>query len=488
MATENTLLTMTDDSTLDGGEEPFGVINSRGRGRFGLIRGGEGNGGLLWLLEEADRERGFLSRSDRQTVLEMQTIDLDSTTQRNSRTRIRNRVLAAFFDARFLRYIHDRDRGLIFRNARQAGYDLQFKEGFKEFVRFTYRGLLEDEVDVDTAKILETAIREAEQEVASAAGEDATFRVNIDVTRVPGDGVAELERRYTNREYLNRRELEVLVNSRHETPNVDVVDAADIDLVDALYYDARQPQTDPYGYSWEDPDREEAEEIVGRLRSVLGEHGVETYDQLENAVERLTAFDEEVGETLRADLSRLSRAAANFPTQMAASADLPEQDMELLNSILWNPDNIDVGEALERYTRPPTAGDEWSPDEDESLQRFIARVEVAREMNAGFASGGEEGRERWREVLYLADFDPDEWKEYMDEQRVKRLITMLQEEFEAGDLPPDAVESAESYDELLANLEEEGIATDFDVVAGMSDEEIALEAARRVAYTEEKDE
>jgi hypothetical protein len=176
-------------------------------------------------------------------------------------------VLPAFFDARLLRYIHDRDRAIIFRNARRAGYDLHFKEGFKEFVRFTYRGLLEDEEDVDIAEILETAIAEAEQDVAVAAGENATFRVNIDVTRVPGDGVTDLERRYTNREYLDRQELEVLVNSNHENPDEDVVDAAEIDLVDALYYDARQPQSDRVGYSWEDPDREDAEEIVEKLEA-----------------------------------------------------------------------------------------------------------------------------------------------------------------------------------------------------------------------------
>jgi nucleotide-binding universal stress UspA family protein len=125
----------------------------------------------------------------------MQGLDLSDTSQRNARTRIRNRVLSAYFDARYLRYIHERDRGLIFQNARNAGYDLHFREGLKEFVRFTYRGLLEDEHDIDIAEILETAIAEAEQEYATAAGENVTFRVDIDVTRVPGDSVAELERR-----------------------------------------------------------------------------------------------------------------------------------------------------------------------------------------------------------------------------------------------------------------------------------------------------
>lgn len=444
---------MADDSNgLDRGEKPFGEIYSRTRGRFGDISGGARGGGFHALLDGADRERGFLSKADRERLLEMQGLDLSDTTQRNARTRIRNRVLSAYFDARYLRYIHERDRGLIFQNARNAGYDLHFREGLKEFVRFTYRGLLEDEHDIDIAEILETAIAEAEQEYATAAGENVTFRVDIDVTRVPGDSVAELERRYTDHDYLNRHELEVLVNSDHTNASEDVQDAADIALVDALYYDARQPETDPHGYSWEDPDREEAEKIVEWLRSKFEEYDIETYDELEDALDRLTAFDEEVGQELRGKLSHLSREAPNFASQMATDADLPERDMELLHDILWNPDNIDVEEALEQEARPRTAGDEWSPAEDESLQRFIARVEVARESHAGFTSGGEEGRERWQEVLYLADFDKEEWSDYMNELRADRCISELEEWIDEDDIDTSLIHEAESWEDFWQSL------------------------------------
>lgn len=457
MSVEKAHSNMTEESDdLDSGETPFGEIDTRSRGRFGDISGGVSGGGFHALFDNADRERGFLSKADRERLLEMQDLDLSDTTQRNARTRIRNRVISAFFDARYLRYIHERDRGLIFQNARNNGYDLHFREGFKEFVRFAYRGLLEDDHDINIAEILETAIEEAEQECATAAGENVTFRVDIDVVRLSGDGIDELERRYTDHDYLNRHELEVLVNSDHTNNSEDIQDAAGIDLVDALYYDARQPESDPHGYSWEDPDREEAEEIVEWLRSKFEEHQIETYDELEEALDRLTAFDEEVGQEMRGKLGHLSREAPNFASQMATDANLPEQDMELLHDILWNPDNVDVEEALEQEARPRTAGDEWSPADDESLQRFIARVEVARESHAGFTSGGEEGRDRWQEVLYLANFQKEEWSEYMQEQRVGRIQEHLRCEIDGdGNLSLDELLAADSFEEQLSMLSEQ---------------------------------
>jgi hypothetical protein len=449
---------MPDNSdALGAREKPFGVINPRGWNRFGTSGGGTGTGGVGWLLDLADRERGFLSKADRELLLEMQELDLSDTTQRNARTRIRNRVLSAYFDARYLRYIPERDRELIFKNAREEGYDLQLRHCVKEFVRFTYRGLLEDEHDIDITEILETAIQEAEQEHATAAGENATFQVDINVNRIPGDSITDLERRYTDHKYIGPDELEVLVNSDHTNSDEDVVDAADIGLVDALYYDAHQPESDPNGYGWEDPDRDEAEEIVERLRSVFEEYSVETYDDLKETVDRLGAFDEETFGDLTKDLNRISRAAPNFPTQMASEADLPEQDMELLHDILWNPDNIDVEEALEREARPRTAGDEWSPADDESLQRFIARVEVAREAAEGFTSGGEEGRARWNEVLEITDFDEDEWSEYMQEKRVQRCVSELEEFIEEGELDGDRIRNAPSLEEYWESLPQEEV-------------------------------
>lgn len=488
MSSENSHTTMADESDdLDSREKPFGEIESRTHTRFGTIGGGAG-GGFHALLDDADRERGFLSRADRERLLEMGDLDLSDTTQRNARTRIRNRVLSTFFDSRYLQYVHERDRALIFENARKQGCDLHFREGFKEFVRFTYRGLKEDESDIDITNILETAIQEAEEQYATAAGQNHNIKVKIEVENRPADSIHELERRYSEHDYLTRDELEVLVNSEHTNEEEDLLNAADITLVDALYYDARQPESDLVGYSWEDPDRKEAKEIVEWLRSKFEEYSIDTYDELEQTVDRLDAFDEDAGQELRAKLNHLSREAPNFVSQMASDADLPERDMELLHDILWNPDNLDIEEALSEEARPRTAGTEWSPDEDESLQRFIARVEVANEFNQRFTSGGEEGKKRWQEVLSIAEFDADEWKEYMRQERVNRLCDFIEDSLGDGDLSHNQIQNIESYDDLTTLCDVFDDFEDFHVIAGWFSEEIVVEALNRVANSENIDE
>lgn len=416
MNSETAQPAMTEESASD--REAFGELNPITKNRFGQDWGGVRGGGFHWLLKNVDRDRGFLSKPDRQLLLNALNLDFSDASERSARQRIRNRVLSAYFDARFLRYIHDRDREIIFENARDAGYDLHFKEGFKEFVRFTYLGLLELETDIDTKEIVEAAIREAEQEYALDLAENVSVQVDIDVTVTDEDSIGELERRYHQHDRLSSHELAVLVNSQHKNDD-DVEDAEDIDLADALYYDARQPLSDPHGYSWEDPEREEAEKIVEWLRSIFDEYDIESYDDLETAVDRLSVVEKELSTELDEKLNRLTRAAPNFPSQLAADANLPASDLALLHEILWNPDNIDVETALEEEVRPRTAGDDWSPAEDVNLQKFIARVQVAREMNNGFTSGGEEGRERWQEVLHLAEFDKEEWADYIHERRVE---------------------------------------------------------------------
>ncbi|WP_363463621.1 hypothetical protein [Halogeometricum borinquense] len=447
---------MTDESTPD--REAFGELYPISHDRFGLVNGGALGGGFGWLHDHVKEEewgRGFFGQADREFLLETPPTDLTTASARSTRQRIRNRILSTFFDARLLRYIDQRDREIIFQNARDAGYGLHFREGFKEFVRFTYLGLLELETDIDTTEILEAAIREAEQEHALERGENVSVQVDIDVTVADEDSVEDLERRYHKHDRLSRHELAVLVNSQHENDD-DVEAAADIDLADALYYDARQPVSDPHGYSWEDPDREEAEEIVEWLRSVFEEYDIETHDDLQVAIDRLRVVEEDLGAELNEKLNRLTRAAPNFPSQLAADANLPASDMALLHEILWNPDNIDVETALEEEVRPRTAGDDWSPAEDENLQKFIARVQVAREMNDGFTSGGEEGRERWRKLLELAEFDEEEWGDYIHERRVEAAKDVIRKVFEEHDesFDPNQTPTEPPSDEKIEELAE----------------------------------
>lgn len=395
------------------GRESFGELHPIGYDRLGLVTGGALGGGFGWLHKHTEQERwgrGFLGQADRRFLLETLTNDLTTASARSARQRIRKRVVSTFFDARLLRYIDRRDRQLIFENARDAGYELHFQEGFKELIRFTYLGLLELEADLDIQRIIETAVQEAERDYALNGGENSDFQADINLTRVGGGSIDELERRYDQQDNLTRRELAVLVNSQH-TNSSEQINAADISLADALYYAARQPTSDPHGYSWEDPDRDEAEDIVEWLRSVFEEYSIESYDELEAGINQIRIADEELGDELTSKLNRLPRVAPNFESQLAIRDGLSPSEEELLHHILYNPDNIDVAAVLEQKARPPTAGEDWNPAEDEYLQKFIARIEFG-----GSPTGGEEGAERWNRVLELAGFEEDEWDDYIHDE------------------------------------------------------------------------
>lgn len=414
---------------------------------------------LYALDDEADRDRGFLTENDREYLTRR---NLNGQPARRARMRIRNRVLSAYFDTRYLRYISDEDRRQIFEKARDD-FDLHLREAVKEFVRFTHRGL--DEFNVDTAQLIEHGLREAEYERAQADGEVVNVQVDVKIEREEGPDIKELQERFENHERMSRPELAVLVNSRY----------TDIDLADALNHEARQLNDEPHPpehtafdmgsgasqYSWEDPDAEEADAILAWLRSFFEEHDIETFEEYDVAYDRLRLVDEEAADDLWEKVQRLSRCAPQFEKQLAEEADLSTSDMALLHDILWNPENIDVEEALEKEVRPRTAGEDWTPAGDQELQKFIARVQLAREENSLFTSGGEEGAQRWNRVLELADFNEDEWSEYMQEQRLARLQELLRSEVEGdGDLSLDDLLAADSFEDQQGILYEQATQED----------------------------
>lgn len=453
---------MTGDSNeLTRGGDPYGSIKPWYYSSPDAIDSDLFEDGYEQLYDQLDRDRGFLSKADRQFVLENYDLDLSDTTQRNIRTRVRNRVLSAYFDTQYLRYLSDRDRRLIFENARESGKNLNFLHGFKEFVRFTYFGLLEDDLDIDAVEVLEKAIQEAEQKHATKLGKKVNVEVDIEITHVAGDSIEELERRYTRHGRLERDELEVLVNSDHTNNQSNITDANDIDLVDALYYDARQPtkavsKTDKDVFKKRDTDRNEAISIVDWLDSMFNEYDVYSYRDLGNILGWLAQFDEDLSEELISKINRLSQVAEYFPAQMSSSTGLSEKDMNLVKRILRDTDGNDVEEALNKQTRPPTANKSWSPTEDENVQRFIARVEVAREANPLFSiSDGINVKEKWEKVLHSAEFDHEHWSEYMHDQRVSRFKNSIKDEMESNDeLSIDDLLKAESHEEQKRLLRE----------------------------------
>lgn len=380
----------------------FGELQPISTDRIGRITALSEGAGLYALLDGADRERGFLSPSDRRLLVKANWDDqLAKPTERNARMRIRNRVLSAFFDARYLHLITDQDRELIFEKAKEAGSELHFREAFKEFIRFTYRGLLETDADVDVENIVETAVREAKREHAVAAGTPAEYEVDLQVTNTTDSDPRDLERRYHQRDTLSRHELAGLVNSDHTATNQPVRDAADISLVDALYYDARQPDTEIREGKQGDTDRNKAKELVEWLQSAFDTYDITTYDELVTGLQRLRLVDPRFHKKLVHNMIRLVRTAPVFESQRRPQGTLAESDMQLLDDILFHADHRGVEAALESNARPATAGDEWDPSTDEFLQQFIARVEAAN------VPMGPESQTRWNTVLQLAEFDPE---------------------------------------------------------------------------------
>jgi hypothetical protein len=411
--------------SVDMSDEEFGAPGAK---QFGNVYSQQK---LLSLDHDADRDRGFLTENDRRYLTRQ---NLTGQPERRARMRIRNRVLSAYFDTRYFEYISDEDRRQIFEKARKD-FDLHFREAVKEFIRFTHRGL--DEFNVDTAELIEHGLREAEHDRAIADGEYVNVQVDVKIEREQGPDIEELQERFENHEWMPRGELAALVNNRY----------TEIDLVDALNHQARQlddePQPPDYKafdmgsgasqYSWEDPDADEADEILSWLRSFFDEHDIETFDEYDIAYDRLREVDEKAADELSKKVQRLSRCAPQFEEQLAEEADLPTTDMALLHDILWNPEDIDVREALEREARPRTAGEDWSPSEDVNLQKFIARVKVAREMGRLFTSGGEEGHTRWQRLLDVVEFDEEEWSDYIQERRVEAAKDVIREVFSEAD-------------------------------------------------------
>jgi hypothetical protein len=405
---------------------------------------------LFGLDNEADRGRGFLTENDRRYLLQH---NLTGQPERRARMRIRERILSAYFDSRFLRYISDEDHRQIFEKARDDS-DLHLREAVKEFVRFTYRGL--DEFNVDVAELIEHGIREAEYSRAEDDGELFTVDVDIQIHREEGPDISEVHTRFENHKELSHSELVALVNSQY----------TDISLIDAVYYQARQLHDSPHPpehtpidtgtgasqYTWNDPDAGKAEEILNWLESFFEEQDIETFEDYNIAYDRLQLVNEELADELWNKISQLSRCAPQFEEQLADESSLSTSDMALLHDILWNPENIDVETALENEVRPRTAGDDWTPADDKALQKFIARVQIAREENSCFTSGGEQGAERWNRVLELAEFDADEWSEYMQEQRVGRCATELKEWVEEDDLDTDLIHEADSWEDYWESL------------------------------------
>jgi len=396
----------------------FGEVQPISTDRIGRITELSEGAGLYGLLNGADRDRGFFSPSDRELLTKANWDDqLAKPTERNARMRIRNRVLSAFFDARYLRYITDKDRELIFAKAKEAGSELHFREAFKEFIRFTYRGLLEVDADVDIEDIVETAVQEAKREHAVAAGTPTEYDVDLRVTQTTVSDPRDLERRYHQRDTLSRRELSGLVNSDHTNTNPAVTDAADISLVDAVYYDARQPDTEIREGNHGDTDRDRAEELVEWLRSTFDTYDITTYDELATGLQRLRLVDPQFHKQLVHNMIRLVRTAPLFESQRASQGALAESDMQLLHEILFHTDQRGVEAALESTARPPTAGSEWDPSTDEFLQQFIARVEASN------VPMGPESQTRWNTVLELAEFDPETATTAVDDRSHNSQLT-----------------------------------------------------------------
>lgn len=396
------------------------------------------------LNDESDRDRGFLTSSDRQYLIHEH---LSGQSERNTRNRIRDRILLAYYDARYLRYISDTDRRTLLDNAKDDR-TLHFLEGFHEFVRFTWRGL--SDYDIGTGKVIESAISQAVKQEQVLSGANKTVSVSLDIDIEDANSVSSLKEKYDRGEKLSENELATLVHS----------DSIEIDLADALYYQARQITSSPVPSKFDSidlassgppsrirrSDAKGAKERQETLRSIFLENGITSFEQYYASFERSLITDDEKSERLREAVRYMQNHAPPLEQQLAAESGLSLDDMELLKDLLWNLDGISVRKALYREAKPRTAESPWDPNEDASLQKFITRVELAREEDRLFISDGQKKAERWSELLQIAGYDPEEWGDYMHKLKVENVIAELNHEAEEGNIALDALDEMDNWE------------------------------------------
>lgn len=182
----------------------------------------------------------------------------------------------------------------------------------------------------------------------------------------------ELVARYNRGEVLRPAEIKVLV----EYPATGV-DVAEWRRLKAKVMFGQNPHIEG------DPAVEQA--ATEWLRELLEESDVDTVDGYYNLLETV-GDDHDVQEAVK----KLSENATPFEGVQEFSTILGRLEQK-------------AEQPIEEFYRPEDAGDDWTPETDQSLHEFIAMME-------GTGEGGfYEKMDRWQELKEAAKFDPEEW-------------------------------------------------------------------------------
>jgi hypothetical protein len=113
--------------------------------------------------EDAERDRGVLSPSDREYLVTGGENLKSDQSRRNTRRRIRHRIRNAIIDFDLItRLLADEDRDLVFEE--DGEWEPVFQAGQKAMVEFLYSGLAESGAEVDFETILKSGVHDAEIE------------------------------------------------------------------------------------------------------------------------------------------------------------------------------------------------------------------------------------------------------------------------------------------------------------------------------------
>jgi len=404
------------------------------------------NVGQGWVSEDweelaedfhSDRDRGFLTDSDREYLLWKR---LDGHAERKRRLHIRDRIKDTYLDFRYLRYLSRDDHKTVFKNLGKP--DAKFRTALKEFVRFSQLGALH--LGANLEPIVEWGIAEAETDYAVSQGKYVDVDVDINIEPKTELSAADLKERFEAREDLSEDQLEALI-----------IGSDQIDIVDVLSYLARKKNRRPSRYhdiphhnysigrperKWSDspesynsgtiePDRERFTEAKDDLRGLLEDHQLTTLTEVRTELEHSEDISDfsEYNSELATLIDKLVKTAPYFKEDLHGSR-LSESDSQVLHDIVWDPEDKPVG-----AIRPPTADENWTPAEDVHVQKFVARVEVAREIGMFHDFVEWNPGDRWEEFKNLVDYNPDKWTEYKKRQRAEHCEALFEDMIDYSD-------------------------------------------------------
>lgn len=175
---------------------------------------------------EIDRERGVLSRADREYLLGERELGHEQS-KRNAEARIRRRVHAAVLDFDLLLHtLSEKDRRQVFERGTD---DDAFLDGVQAMLAFVYLGTTRQ--GLDFGDLLAPAVRSSEEYVAATDHEETvSVEVTFDVETEVESSLEGIAERLADGEPVTPRELfSILMQGEYGVREHDRIDLVGID-------------------------------------------------------------------------------------------------------------------------------------------------------------------------------------------------------------------------------------------------------------------